>query len=140
MHRLCLAVVFCLGLTACPKNGTPPAGPASSPSPAATAPEAPTEAPTEAQAPAPAAPAEAPAPAPTSKPQAEAPPAAGTCTKDAHCTTFSNYCGGCACQALLQGAPEPTCPTRPVSCLVDPCKFKAARCVEGACVLGEPES
>jgi len=57
------------------------------------------------------------------------------CETDADCRTFSNYCGGCACDALLESEAEPKCASRPVNCIVDPCRGRVARCLEGACVL-----
>lgn len=67
----------------------------------------------------------------------EAPPAAAApgCKTDADCRTFSNYCGGCGCDALAASAPDPKCAERPVNCVMNPCQDKVARCLEGACVL-----
>lgn len=68
------------------------------------------------------------------------PPAAGdACREDADCVTFSNYCGGCRCDALVRNTKPEKCPTRPVNCLVDPCMGKGARCQAGQCVVGAPE-
>lgn len=75
--------------------------------------------------------------------------ASATCASDSDCRTFSSYCAEapCACRALLAWDPDPKClgaagggstalgvNTR-VSCFVDPCMKKAARCQAGACVL-----
>jgi len=125
MRARLLTLALFAGLWACAQTAPPPATPASAP--AAVQPAAKADA----------APAEEPAPQP--EPQV-APTTASTCTTAKDCRTFSNYCGGCACQALPAGATDPVCPGKIVSCLVDPCKFKALQCVSGACVLGDPES
>lgn len=65
----------------------------------------------------------------------DAPP----CTVSADCRTFSDYCGGCACDVLAVGAPDPTCDAGTVSCLVDPCQGKMATCdATHQCVLTPP--
>lgn len=66
---------------------------------------------------------------------AEAAAAEGACESDADCRAFSDYCGGCACEALRADAPDPKCSSKPVSCVMNPCRGKVARCLEGACVL-----
>lgn len=61
----------------------------------------------------------------------------GACASDADCRTFSSYCtdAPCACRVLAQGAADPRCAGSSVSCFVDPCMNKTARCQGGACVL-----
>ena len=58
---------------------------------------------------------------------------AASCTADADCRLFSDYCGGCNCRPLAASDPDPTCPTPPVSCLVDPCRDQKAACKDGRC-------
>lgn len=69
-------------------------------------------------------------------PSASAAPAAPAkaCAKDADCTLFSDYCGGCTCRGLGPGDGQPRCPGKPVQCLVDPCLRKVAACDGGRCV------
>jgi hypothetical protein len=61
------------------------------------------------------------------------------CASDADCRTFSSYCSEapCACRVLAKSDGDPKClgsgPN--VSCFVDPCLNKAARCQNGACAL-----
>jgi hypothetical protein len=58
------------------------------------------------------------------------------CTVAADCRTFSNYCGGCACDALGAGKPDPVCEGGTASCLVDPCQGHTAACdATGHCTL-----
>lgn len=59
---------------------------------------------------------------------------AKACAKDADCTLFSDYCGGCTCRGLGPGDGQPRCPGKPVQCLVDPCLRKVAACEGGRCV------
>lgn len=50
------------------------------------------------------------------------------CASDADCATFSNYCNGCACDAVTVDAyPKDRCPN-PVECFRDPCGDRAAVC------------
>jgi hypothetical protein len=52
------------------------------------------------------------------------------------CRTFSNYCGGCTCQALGTGAPDRVCEAGTVRCLLDPCQSHTAVCdPTGRCTL-----
>ena len=58
------------------------------------------------------------------------------CTGPADCRTFSDYCGGCACDALVVSEPDPICEAGTVQCLVDPCSGHSAACdTTGHCVL-----
>jgi hypothetical protein len=57
---------------------------------------------------------------------------------DADCRTFSNYCDGCACEALAAGEKEPACDGKIVACFADPCANQAATCKAGQCVLSGP--
>ncbi len=57
------------------------------------------------------------------------------CASDADCTTFSNYCDGCSCEALAAGEAEPICAGTTVACFADPCMSSEARCVSGSCQL-----
>jgi hypothetical protein len=62
-------------------------------------------------------------------------PSAGNCTTDADCRTFSNYCDGCACNALGTTDADPVCTGTTVACFADPCMGKTAACVAGTCSL-----
>ena len=55
-------------------------------------------------------------------------PAAGRAPSPSDCGTFSDYCGGCSCEALGTGEPTPTCDGGSISCLVDPCQGHTATC------------
>ena len=58
------------------------------------------------------------------------------CTVASDCRMFSNYCGGCTCDALGVAAPDPVCDAGTASCLVDPCQGHAAACdPTGHCTL-----
>jgi hypothetical protein len=59
------------------------------------------------------------------------------CKADSDCRLFDNYCGGCKCEALGVGEPDPECPFGDtVSCFVAPCSVgKAAKCLNGKCSL-----
>ncbi|MCB9555162.1 MAG: hypothetical protein H6707_03590 [Deltaproteobacteria bacterium] len=57
------------------------------------------------------------------------------CTTDADCKLFSNYCGGCNCDALKASDPFPSCPNPPVNCFVDPCMQKVAKCNSKRCIV-----
>lgn len=59
----------------------------------------------------------------------------GSCSSDADCRVFSDYCTGCDCRALSNGDPDPTCDGPGVRCFADPCMGKTAQCVSGQCVL-----
>jgi hypothetical protein len=52
----------------------------------------------------------------------------GTCASPSDCRTFSDFCGGCSCEALGTGEPDPACDAGTVSCLVDPCQGHTATC------------
>jgi hypothetical protein len=56
------------------------------------------------------------------------------CTKDADCRLYSSYCDACECLGLAAGAPDPVCSGMMISCFVDPCSGKSARCSGGACI------
>ena len=58
-----------------------------------------------------------------------------TCTGDADCRAFSDYCTGCDCRALRKDEKDPTCTGPGVRCFADPCQRKVAVCQAGACVL-----
>jgi hypothetical protein len=51
-----------------------------------------------------------------------------SCSSASECRTFSDYCGGCACDALGKNDPDPTCDADTVSCFVDPCRDRSATC------------
>jgi hypothetical protein len=58
------------------------------------------------------------------------------CANAAACRTFSNYCGGCTCQALGTSEPDPPCDAGTVTCLLDPCRSHTAACdPTGHCTL-----
>lgn len=57
------------------------------------------------------------------------------CVEDADCRTFSNFCDGCACEALAVEARDPKCRGDIVACFADPCQDYAATCEAGSCVL-----
>ena len=67
----------------------------------------------------------------------DAPPPA-ECHADADCRAFSNYCDGCACDALAVGEKDPVCNGMAVQCFADPCLNKTAACSAGQCVLASP--
>jgi hypothetical protein len=52
----------------------------------------------------------------------------GTCSTPSDCRTYSNYCGGCSCNALAVSEPNPACDAGVGSCLVDPCTSHTATC------------
>jgi hypothetical protein len=54
-----------------------------------------------------------------------------SCRTAADCRMFSNYCGGCTCDALAKGATAPICDAGMVSCLLDPCANHSAACSAG---------
>lgn len=70
---------------------------------------------------------------------AMAPPAdlAFRCASPADCRLFSSYCNSqaCMCLPLPAKAPDPVCNDGMVTCLMDPCAGKQARCnaVTGVC-------
>lgn len=57
------------------------------------------------------------------------------CTTDADCRTFSDYCTGCACDALSTSQPDPVCTGPGVRCFADPCGGQTAVCLNGSCSL-----
>ncbi|HVR60776.1 MAG TPA: hypothetical protein VMU50_02705 [Polyangia bacterium] len=65
-------------------------------------------------------------------------PPAAECKADADCRAFSNYCDGCACDALAVGEKDPVCNGMAVQCFADPCLNKTAACSAGQCVLASP--
>jgi hypothetical protein len=62
-------------------------------------------------------------------------PPKAECATDADCRTFSNYCEGCACQALSSSEKAPACDGKIVPCFADPCGNQQAVCKAGQCVL-----
>ncbi|MEM7676597.1 MAG: hypothetical protein AAF449_11400 [Myxococcota bacterium] len=72
--------------------------------------------------------------------RAMAPPkgAAVTCIRNNDCRTFSDYCGGCNCEAIGVDDEDPMCGGEKVKCVADPCQNKVARCVEGQCIIADP--
>jgi len=50
------------------------------------------------------------------------------CTGASDCRTFSDYCGGCACEALRVGAVDPVCDAGVAQCLADPCSGHTVAC------------
>jgi hypothetical protein len=58
------------------------------------------------------------------------------CSTDADCSLYSNYCGGCSCDALGPFEKPIKC-LDPVQCLIDPCANKKAVCEEGSCVVSD---
>jgi hypothetical protein len=61
-----------------------------------------------------------------------------SCTTDADCRTFSDYCTGCDCRALAVSESAPVCQGPGVRCLVDPCRAEHAVCQQGRCALAAP--
>src|SRR5262245_43618353 len=57
------------------------------------------------------------------------------CMKDADCRLYSSTCEGCDCLGLAINDPDPVCNGMMVSCFVDPCDGKVARCSGGACIV-----
>jgi hypothetical protein len=58
------------------------------------------------------------------------------CTVASDCRTFSDYCGGCTCEALAASQPDPACDGGIVACLVDPCQGHSTVCdPTGRCAL-----
>jgi hypothetical protein len=58
------------------------------------------------------------------------------CTVVSDCRKFSNYCGGCVCDALGTSQPDPICDAGMVTCVLDPCQGRAAVCDQtGHCAL-----
>lgn len=62
-------------------------------------------------------------------------PKASSCTTNADCRTFADYCTGCDCRALSTSDADPTCSGPGVRCLADPCGGKTAVCLAGSCSL-----
>lgn len=67
-------------------------------------------------------------------PQIACAPLPMSCTAATDCTLVDDYCGGCICDALPKGSPQPVCGGNMVNCLVAPCQSKTAACVNGACI------
>ena len=110
--------------------------PAPSATPAAPAPGAPSAATGQ---PAPITPPAAPVAAPTPSPQPKGEPGTSTaCNTDADCRTFSDSCGICSCRPFAKSSPDPKCPTKPTTCLIDPCTGQRVHCRKGTCMLGDP--
>ena len=86
-------------------------------------------------------PVEASSDATSDAPESSAPGDAGdaggaACILAVDCRTFSNYCGGCACDALGVHAPDPVCDGGTVSCFTNPCAGHTAACgPAGRCIL-----
>jgi len=59
------------------------------------------------------------------------------CESDDDCRLFDSECDSdpCACLALPEDAPDPTCEGETVACSGAPCTGKTAACEEGACVV-----
>ncbi len=67
-----------------------------------------------------------------------APPAAcGSCTTNADCRLFDDYCTGCNCRALARTDPNPVCSSPGVQCIRQPCGFAVALCLNGRCEMRE---
>ena len=62
------------------------------------------------------------------------------CQTDADCRTYSNYCDGCACDALTVNELDPVCLGAIVQCFADPCRNQIAVCDQSTaqCVLAAP--
>jgi hypothetical protein len=71
--------------------------------------------------------------------QAAPPPtdAAGgaSCTTDADCRLFDDYCKGCDCRVLGKDEKDPTCAGPGVRCLRQPCADRVAICDRGKCAI-----
>lgn len=63
------------------------------------------------------------------------PPATGVCVADSDCAAYSNYCGGCGCEALPIWQKPALCDKPLAECLRDPCGGETAVCSGGVCVL-----
>lgn len=63
--------------------------------------------------------------------------APSTCSKDADCRAFSDYCTGCDCRALLKSEGDPKCSGPGVRCVADPCRDKSAVCRAGRCAIAD---
>lgn len=61
----------------------------------------------------------------------------GSCTVDADCRLYSDYCTGCDCRSLSTNQKDPTCSGPGVRCFADPCGAKAATCVNNSCVVSD---
>jgi hypothetical protein len=61
------------------------------------------------------------------------------CATHADCRTYSSYCGEapCTCFVLAKSEHDKKCARPGVSCFVDPCMKKHARCEGGACRLAD---
>lgn len=67
-----------------------------------------------------------------------APPSDGgahACSSPSDCRLFSYPCNGCHCLPLRTDDPNPTCPTPPESCFIDPCEGKQPTCTNGHCAI-----
>ena len=60
-------------------------------------------------------------------------PNPSTCTSDADCRLYDNYCNGCSCEALSLTDPDPVCNGTIVACVVQPCGGQTAVCLNGTC-------
>ena len=60
-------------------------------------------------------------------------PTGSSCTTNADCRTFADYCTGCDCRALSTSDRNPTCSGPGVRCFADPCMNLAAVCRNGSC-------
>lgn len=58
-----------------------------------------------------------------------------SCSTDADCRLFSDYCTGCDCRALGTHERDPVCNGPGVRCFADPCMSSTAACVNGSCVV-----
>lgn len=57
------------------------------------------------------------------------------CGVDGDCRLAADYCKGCDCRVLGPGQALPACNGPGVNCFADACLNKAARCVNGTCVV-----
>ena len=68
-------------------------------------------------------------------PEAAVEAGGSTCNVDSDCRAFSNYCGGCTCDALGASDPNPTCDAGLDDCLRDPCADVMPVCTAHRCGL-----
>ena len=59
----------------------------------------------------------------------------GSCSVDADCRLFDDYCTGCDCRALSSHQKDPVCSGPGVRCFAQPCMNKTATCVAGMCAV-----
>jgi hypothetical protein len=61
--------------------------------------------------------------------------APAACSGDGDCRAYPSHCDTCECLAVGAKAPDPKCAGTDVSCLIDPCIDKVAKCKDGTCVI-----